>query len=288
MKTNNQKITIYSVAEKLAGNKQPVIGHFQEAKWLVEYVLKKSINSDQINLSDDQLKELEKLISARIDEHKPLGYLLGNVPFCGLLLETCQPILLPRMETEEWSNHLIERLKKSECQKLEILDLCTGSGCIALALAKAFPEAIVTGSDINPKAIKLASKNANLCNIANAKFLLSDLFNSIPEESRFDLIVANPPYISEDEWASLSDDVKLWEDKNALLAENNGLEFYEKIIDQAELWLKPDGLGWLILEIGHKQAEAVSSLLIKQSFEINQIFTDSFGLPRAIFSKKTK
>lgn len=283
MKIKEQKLTIYSVAEKLAGNKQPVIGHFQEAKWLVEYVLKKSINSDHINLSDDQLKELEKLISARIDEHKPLGYLLGNVPFCGLLLETRQPILLPRMETEEWCNHLIEKLKKTEFEKLEIVDLCTGSGCIALALAKAFPNSKITCSDINTQAIELAKKNALCCNIFNTEFLISDLFESIPTEKKFDLIVANPPYLSENEWAELSPDVQLWEDKAALLGGDQGLEFYEKIISQAKFWLKPNGLNWLVLEIGHNQAEKVCEFLIKNGFEINQIFIDSFQKSRAIF-----
>lgn len=289
LKINEPNLTIYSIAKKLSGENQAATDHFQEARWLVEHVLGEQnylANFNQINLNPEQTKKLEELIFARSALHKPIGYLLGNVPFCGLLLETRQPILLPRMETEEWCNHLIEKLKKTEFEKLEIADLCTGSGCIALALAKAFPNSKIIGSDINVQAIELAKKNALCCNIFNTEFLISDLFESIPTEKKFDLIVANPPYLSQNEWTELSPDVQLWEDKAALLAENDGLEFYEKIISQAKFWLKPDGLNWLVLEIGHNQAEKVCEFLIEQGFQINQIFIDSFQKSRAIFSRK--
>ncbi len=289
MENLNKPLTINSVAQLLANGENPSIRHFQEARWLLEHVLEKSIPSiafEQINLSDEQSKKLNTLILERVKNQKPLGYLLGKVPFCDLWLEICPPILIPRLETEEWCSHLIEKLQQAKALKPKIWDLCSGSGCIAIALAKAFPSASVIGSDVNPSAVELAQRNAHQQALSNIKFCVSDLFSNFESETKFDLIVSNPPYISKDEWNGLCPQVKDWEDKAALLAGNDGLEFYQKIISQAGKWLDPNGLNWLVLEIGHNQAEEVKKLLEENNFQVQEVFIDSFGNPRAIFSKR--
>ena len=124
----------------------------QEARWLLAHVLGQSIEylftHAQEVLNAKHVDALHTLLEQRITEHKPLGYILGSVPFCNLNISVKPPVLIPRMETEEWVTWLIEQHHTTRARKLRILDLCTGSGCIALSLAHHLPHAQVTGADI--------------------------------------------------------------------------------------------------------------------------------------------
>ena len=168
----------------------------QEAWWILEKItgLSKArllfLNTQ--TLTHDQELTLEKIIKQRTDEKMPLQYILGSVPFCNLDILVHPPILIPRPETEEWVHWLINLFAPMHHVPLKILDLCTGTGCIALALAQAFAQSSIIGIDINPDAITRANKNKTHNAITNVTFLISDLYASLTPSQTFHLIVSNP------------------------------------------------------------------------------------------------
>jgi len=279
------------VAQQLANSATPKIRHAQEASWLIQHVVRQSstdpYNSWEIGfLSGLQQELLQQLIKRRIKNHEPLAYILQTVPFCGLELQVEPPILIPRLETEEWCLELIDRLKLHKNSPLKIVDLCTGSGCLALSLAKAFPQSSVVGIDINPTAVELAKQNAADNALHNVTFMQADLFGQLPQINNINVFVANPPYISATQWQNLPPEVKDWEDPQALIAANAGLEFYPRIAFLAQQLLNPTQSPALcVVEIDQEQAEAVSNILQQHSLNPT-IWQDSFGKNRAIFASK--
>lgn len=278
---------IKSVAEKLAQGEPVSVSHEQEALWIVQHALKDlpiaEYNRREGTINSLQINRINELLRRRLEMHEPIGYLFGTVPFCGLEIETRPPILIPRMETEEWTGVLIEKMRAHNFTTINILDLCTGSGCIALALASAFPQAKVIGVDVNPVAIELARDNAKYLNLTNITFLEKNIFEDLVLDVQFDVIVSNPPYVTVSEWAGLAPDVKNWEDKTALVAENNGLIFYPQIARMARRWLKSVGARFSVVEVGGTQANEVVAMFAKEGFLNHEIFKDLFGQDRAIF-----
>lgn len=236
--------------------------------WLLETVLQTTrahiIAYPHHTITDDHKRDIDRMLSAHLNDHQPLQYLLGTVPFLSLNLDIKPPILIPRPETEAWCAQLIQELLPLKHHPLEILDLCSGSGCIGLSLAQAFPQAHVTLVDINPEAINLGEHNKTKHSLLNVTSIHSDLFNALPGQT-YDLIVTNPPYITSDEWKDLEPHIRSWESTIALVAEDNGLATIKRIIDQAPRHLKSDSpakeiLGHqLSIEIGSSQAAAVIS-----------------------------
>lgn len=226
-------------------------------KTKAELLVKKNIT-----LTTTQKNKLSKWLKLITKDNKPIQYILESVPFCSIQILLQPPILIPRPETEYLCDWLINKLKKTSNKKFKILDLCSGTGCIGLAIAKEFKNYQITCTDINPKAIKLIKKNAEHNNIKNVTIIKSDLYEKVPQED-FDLIISNPPYISKKEWENLDKNIILWEDKNALVANKNGLEVIEKIIKKAPNYLKKNNfliinnIPQLILEIGEEQAPNV-------------------------------
>ncbi len=242
----------------------------QYAWWTLQAITNRSQaalvrNPDQ-PLTEEQENRLFHWLDALINAHMPIQYLIGSVPFANLEILVKEPVLIPRPETEEWTLNLIEQLDPLRDTKLHILDLCTGTGCIALALAKALPEANILTTDISQDALDLAEKNARHNRIDNATFLLSDLFADIPPQ-QFDLIVCNPPYIAPAEWKTLDRSVTVWEDKKALVAPEEGLALIKKIIQQAPAYMRYNAamvkhkIPQLLLEIGPTQADAIVTLM---------------------------
>jgi release factor glutamine methyltransferase len=218
----------------------------------------------------------------------PIAYLIGNVPFNDLDILVEPPTLIPRPETEEWVIDLIAKLKTLKSHTLTILDMCSGSGCIALALAKAFPQSTVYALDLSDKAIALGKKNAAHNGIKNVTFMQSDLFNELNTQHLFDIIVSNPPYISFDEFQELDASVSTWEDKQALVAADNGTAIINDIIEDAADYLKTDSeiahtkIPQLIIEIGYRQADIVQNLMNSAGWIAVKILKDLEGKDRVV------
>ncbi|EFR92816.1 peptide chain release factor N(5)-glutamine methyltransferase [Listeria innocua] len=196
---------------------------------------------------------------ARYLAGEPVQYILKTAPFYGYDFLVTEDVLIPRPETEELVATAEAFLKKHPLRSL--LDVCTGSGIIAIALKKAFPDITVTASDISAAALAIAKKNALLLN-ADVRFIETDLLESFKQNNeRFDMIVANPPYISEAEKAEMSDYVLKNEPSIALFAENDGLAIYERFVDNLKYVLNPSF--WVGVEIGYTQGERVKQLFEK-------------------------
>ncbi|HJZ24426.1 MAG TPA: peptide chain release factor N(5)-glutamine methyltransferase [Candidatus Babeliales bacterium] len=269
----------------------PVLSQ-QSARWVLEAITGQKeaelVAHENIYLTAAQQKKLDMWLNKIINEHMPLSYLLGFVPFNDVEILVRQPVLIPRPETEEWCVALIEKLQRIKNKAITILDIGTGSGCVAVALAKALPEAIVYGTDISSDAVELAKANADHNNIKNVTFLVSDLFENIPTSTLFDLIVANPPYVSVPEWQKLDPSVKQWEDKRALVAEDHGLALIKKIIEGARKYLKKNnefqrlGLPNIVIEIGYAQGEETKKFFETHGYQKVIIVKDLEGKDRTV------
>ena len=266
------------------------ITHMQSiAWWIVEAITQKSklelITHHQSLSKNEYLKALS-YCQRHTQENYPLQYLLGSVEFCGLTLCVEPPTLIPRPETEEWVHNLIQQLQPFKDKPLTILDMCTGSGCIGLALAAALPQATIIAVDIAPTALALAHKNAQKNKLTNITFLQSNLSTNIPQEITFDLIVSNPPYISEEEFKNMELIVTQWEDKQALVADEEGLKLIRTLITDAPRYLKQDTpivhttIPKLLIEIGHLQGETIEKLFSNAGFDTITIVQDLYGKDR--------
>lgn len=223
-------------------------------------------------ISEDNFNRAEKLAEERA-KHIPLQYVLGYTDFYGFNIIVKQGVLIPRPETELLAEQVI---KQAECKR--VLDLCTGSGAIAVAV-KLNTQCEVTAIDISDKALELARYNADI-NSAEIDFIKSDMFENV--KGKFDIIVSNPPYIPTSDIEDLSAEVKDFEPKLALDGGSDGLDFYRHIADNVLDYLNKDGI--LMLEIGIGQAEEVKSLL-SEKFNDIKIINDYNQIPRIIVAK---
>ena len=213
-------------------------------------------------LADDQTRTTFRELVRRRCEGMPVAYLLGRREFYSLSFRVTPDVLIPRPETELLVMTLLDRAK--ECPKetgsLAIADVGTGSGVIAVCAAKYLEAAQITAIDISTKAIEVAQANAIEHSVADRiSFLESDLLDSLPPEPSFDLIVSNPPYISEEEMKSLARDVRDFEPHLALTAGATGAEVIGRLIPQAAERLRPGG--WLLMEISPMIQSTVETLL---------------------------
>ena len=262
------------------------------AWWIAQAITQKTkaqlIAQDEITLTPKQQQTIKTWLDKLNHDTIPLAYLIDSVPFLDLEIFVEQPILIPRPETEEWCYNFIEQLKPLKQATLTILDMCTGTGCIALALAHALPKATIYAVDINPHALALAHKNAIHNTITNVHFLESNLFAAIQPAMQFDIIVANPPYIAKKEWLELDKSVKDWEDEQALIAPNNGTGILKAIINQAPTFLHQNHamnrytIPQLLVEIGHTQANEVYNLMQHAGFSTIVIKKDFVGNDRIV------
>lgn len=276
---NNYDVSYYitKIREKLLlAYNDPTLCQ-QYAWWLLQAISEKTktelIAQSTVMLSSAQKNILEKWIILLVNEKMPIQYILGSVPFNDIDILVQPPTLIPRPETEEWCWYIIEHLTLLNDKKINILDLATGSGCIALALAHHLPQATIVATDIAPIALELAEKNKEHNNIiSNVTFINSDLFNALPCGVRFDIIVSNPPYIAPSEWNNLDQTVTQWEDYNALIAPDEGLEIIKKIIEQAPQFIqqnkemKDKSIPQIVIEIGYQQGQQVKQLMMNAGY----------------------
>lgn len=215
----------------------------------------------------------------RLNNGEPIQYIVGNVSFYGNIIDVDKRVLIPRFETEELVENTVKYIKKYNYKS--IVDIGTGSGCIAITLKKFFPEILVDAVDISKDALEVAKKNANKNN-ANINFYEGNLLE--PLSKKYDVIISNPPYIAYDE--EIMDIVKNNEPHIALYASNNGLYYYEEILKNVYKYINNNGL--IAFEIGYNQGEEIKKLaskyLNKYDFEIKK---DMTGKDRMVFIRVT-
>lgn len=235
-------------------------------------------------LAPNELAAFKKLIIRR-RQGEPVAYILGRREFWGLDLACGPGVLVPRPETEHLVEETVARLGDEESPA--ILDLCTGGGAVALALAKELPSAHVTGCDLSEESLTFARQNAdNLGLSERITWLLGDLWQPVAAAGTFfEAITANPPYVSEDEWRGLSKEVRDYEPRQALAAGPKGLDLIEPIIAGAGAHLRAQG--WLLIEIGAGQAEAVTELAKRAGiFSQIDLVKDLGGIQRVLVCQR--
>lgn len=239
------------------------------------------IKNPDKSVSDSQMTAYQQMISRRL-LLEPVAYITGRKAFWSFTLVVNPDVLIPRPDTEVIVEEALALCKAEAFISPRILDIGTGSGAIALALAKELPDAQIIATDISEAALVVARENAyNLALEHSVTFLQGDLFD--PVEGTFDLIVSNPPYIDAEEYETLPAGVKNFEPQTALLAGQTGLEFYKKLIYQAHSHLKKNG--WILFEIGAKQSENVRAIL-NGLYDPSGVRADYAGLSRVIKGRR--
>lgn len=252
----------------------------REAEWAIADVLQ--IPRIQLYLDFDRPlngEEVEMLrhVIARRGEGEPLAYIRGKCEFYGCILKVTRDVLIPRSETEILVDRVAKTLREVSVNGKRLLDLCTGSGCIGLALKKHFPELSVYLSDLSEKALLIAKENAGL-NQLSVHFLHSDLFTAL-QGKKFHFIVCNPPYIAEQEHKALEKEVH-FEPPLALVGGSSGLEFYERLANELPSHLASQGAVWL--EIGASQGASILSLFSNKCWKKRELLKDWAGHDRFI------
>lgn len=233
-----------------------------------------------INLSAKQVSEIESIIS-RLQKYEPLQYIIGTVEFCGLTLDVAPGVLIPRPETTE----LVECIVKENLDdEISILDIGTGSGCIALALNKHLPKATVTAWDVSDEALCIASKN-NVKVAGNVRFEKVDVLTAHPEWEKYDIIVSNPPYIIDAEKKDMERNVLDWEPSLALFVPNEDpLRFYRKISELGRVMLRPNGKAYF--EINRMFGRETKEMMKGLGYSSVEIVKDLSGNDRIIKAQK--
>jgi release factor glutamine methyltransferase len=258
-----------------------------EAQILLAHVLRCG-KVDLLIRYDEQPSEAERtrfreLIQRRVAGW-PVACLVGTRDFYLLSFEVTPAVLVPRPETETLVLEALAYLKPLSAPT--VLDLGTGSGCIAISLAQQKKDARVTAVDVSPDALTVARRNAARHGVADRiDFLQGDLFTPLAPGSASDLVVSNPPYIAPGEFAALAPDVRDHEPRIALDGGSDGLAFYRRIAAAVGSYLKPGGR--LLMEIGYTQDEAVRAILARQSeLQLGPTIKDMSGHPRVVVAKR--
>lgn len=250
--------------------------------WVTEYFTEKDIDSPRLSaemvlanvlgmqrielyvnfdktVTQPLLNKLRGLVK-RAAENEPVAYLIGQAEFYSLPFKVNSDCLIPRPETELLVERAIEFLRMRQGEQA-VCDLCTGSGCIAITIAVNYANSKIVATDISEQALAIAAANAQLNKVqGKISFLQGDLLTPLSEE-KFDLITCNPPYVTEEEYEQLDANVKDHEPKAALIAGADGLDYYRRLAESVEKFLKPGAL--LIMEIGNQQSQPVKELFEK-------------------------
>jgi release factor glutamine methyltransferase len=238
-------------------------------------------------LGKEKLSFISSVLKRRI-AGEPIQYILGKTEFMGLEFKVTPDVLIPRQETEILVETALKQISdlRSQISVVNILEIGTGSGNIAVSLAKHLPGAKICACDISAKALDIARANVRINRVDDSiNFIQSDLFASYDlRPTAYDLIISNPPYVTAQEIDNLQPEIK-YEPRIALDGGGDGLDFYRRIASQAPEYLKEDGL--LILEMGFGQAGSIKNILkISENFEIIEVVRDYNGLDRVIVARK--
>lgn len=281
----NQKNDIQSLLQW--GQKRLVEAGKTNARQEAFLLLQQASGFSKIKLMTETQTELDtkaaEQYAAFLNERcagRPLQYILGEWEFMGLPFLVGEGVLIPRADTEILVESVLEKGKQYHFQTG--LDIGTGTGCIPISLEK-YGNFKMMAVDISPQALAYAQKN-NVCNQTKVQFLQSDLYTAIPKETKFDFIVSNPPYIETAEIEDLMEEVRVYEPHNALDGGTDGLDFYRRILEQAQDFLKNDG--WIFFEIGCTQRKDLLQLLEQTGFDSLESRQDLAGLDRVVMGRK--
>ena len=259
-------------------NAEHVIGHALGLKRMQLYVQFERL------LTAAELDKIRPLVKRRA-QREPLQHIIGSVEWGGVTLKCDKRALVPRPETEELLELVLERGTAAK-ESARVLDLGTGTGALALGIAKAWPSARVTAVDASDDALALARENAAANGLAaddRVTFLKSDWFSALPTDARFEMIVSNPPYLTDDEVAEAEPEVRLHDPRAALVASNLGLADLEKIIAGAATRLAPGGL--LALETGIAQHAALLAAVAVAGLKAGESRKDLSGRDRFVLAR---
>ena len=232
-------------------------------------------------LTEDKLKIVEEKAKLRAKTHEPIQYIIGLADFMGEKFLVNKDVLIPRDETELLVRKAIEIIKENNFKM--VLDMCTGSGCIACMIAK-LTNSQAMGVDISTEAIHTAFKNMEKFGLYNrAIFRKSDIYSKIREDEKFDLIVSNPPYIPPKEKETIQEEVSYEPDLALYTTDEKGLAFYEKIIKDAPKFLNKGG--YLMFELGIGQSTDVAKIMNTYGFDDIKVLKDLANIDRVIFAK---
>lgn len=238
-------------------------------------------------LSTGVLKDCNVLVTRRL-AREPLHYITGTREFWSLDFTVSPAVLIPRPETEFLLDQVLKTLAVSGFQDGAVLDMCTGSGVISIVLAQELNAGKIIAVDSSKEALQVAAENISRHGkMKEIRLLCSDLFSAVKPQTEFELIVANPPYVSESELDNLQPEVRDWEPGSALAAGDRGLDVIEQLADQVPGYLLPGG--WLFLEIGADQKEPVQSLFADHSsgaYDSVEIIHDWARRPRVLKARK--
>jgi len=255
---------------------------------------------DNPALSEVQWKAVKSVLERR-NKREPLQYIIGHVDFCGLKIKVGPGVLIPRPETELVVEEMIRTAngrQSTVCSpsspeerivsdpglstgggRLKILDLCTGSGCLALAFARQFRNAEVLATDLSEKTLAYAAENAEINAVKNVTFLKGDLYEPV-KGNRFEIIVSNPPYIKRGDISGLSPEIREWEPVEALDGGEDGLEFYRRILSCSAEYLADQGE--VIFELGDGEVRDVIKIAEKSGLRPVSIVKDFSGIDRVL------
>lgn len=278
----------------------------ESLKLSTEYLEKKGIESPRLNaelllseilkcsrldlylkydqpLKEDEINKYREWI-ARRGKHEPLQYIIGAVEFYGLKFKVDHSVLIPRPETEILVETIINQIKVKSSPI--ILDIGTGSGNIAIALAKNLPNSKILAVDISERALNVAKENAEIYGMnEQIEFIKKNIFNeSLFKDLRFDVVVSNPPYVSSYDYQTLQKEIINYEPKSAVTDNDDGLSFYRRITQIANKYLNPNGK--LFYEIGKDQSKNIYEIMNENGFIDIQIIKDYQQIDRVIFGTK--
>lgn len=262
----------------------------QEALWLMAHVLDLSthhvVTDRDRRLSSSELLAARSVITRRVGR-EPLQYILGTQEFCGLEFTVDPAVLIPRPETQLLVEYVTQRIPAD--RPATIVDVCTGSGCIAVSIARMRPQARVIATDLSGPALNVARQNALRLGVSERiTWLEGDLLGPLAEqklEGQVDVIVSNPPYIPELDWATLQPEVRLFEPRGALVAGPQGTELHERLLRGACRYLSPGGA--VIMEIGAGQARAMRRIVEQTAgYRFHRLVLDEAGLERVVIVER--
>lgn len=253
---------------------------YLDAEIILLHIIKKDkvyliLNGNEI-LKDDEEEKFRSLINERLD-YKPVQYIVNNQEFMGYDFYVDSRVLIPRPDTEILVESVLERIDNMNKDRIDVLDIGAGSGAVAISIDLLSGKSNVLSVDISLEALEVANLNNKRLN-ANVEFVLSDVFGNV--EGTFDVIVSNPPYIEKAEYETLDKNVKDFEPTLALKAENGGLFFYEKTIEESFDYLKKGGI--LAFEVGYNQSAVIMQLMAEKGYENISVIQDLSGINRVV------